>query len=572
MKFNNKKIYITLFFLFILFSNHHILAKDKEYKYTKESISNYFSGIVSIKQNLNEEAFDYLKKVQLLKNSHSQFNIEFIRTLILLDKFDQAFAYSQTIWKESEPIFEVDLLLGLERFKKKNYLEAEKHFERINIVSQYDHFFDNFIGNILIAWSKAEQGKKEDSLEYFRKIPKRYRHIVAIQDIFFQCYFDSKESQKAFNNLIKNESYDFSRYNFFLANYLLHNNNIVEAKKVIKNSRKTHNENLLIKQTENFLINNKSYKVKNFFNCHKTEDVLAEFFYIIANLYSSEKDFQLSNFYLKISLFLNKNFLTNKALLAENFYYQNKKKLSKNIYKSLKSVGPIYSWHSSRNIARILIDEKGKKTAVKNLKKSFKSIKSPDYEHYYDLAGFFKDMKSYEEAIKNYTISLSYLKNTHPLYPKILDRRGTAYERIGEWSKAEIDLKESLKLLPDQPHVLNYLAYSWIDMGINLDEGLEMLKKANELMKNDGYIIDSIGWAYYAKKNYIKANTFLQKAVEMLPDDPTINDHYADNLWMLNKNIQARYFWNYILNLSSAKEDLKEDIKKKLIFGIDKKS
>ena len=67
-------------------------------------------------------------------------------------------------------------------------------------------------------------------------------------------------------------------------------------------------------------------------------------------------------------------------------------------------------------------------------------------------------------------------------------------------------------------------------------------------------------------------NTFLQKAVEMLPDDPTINDHYADNLWMLNKNIQARYFWNYILNLSSAKEDLKEDIKKKLIFGIDKKS
>ena len=147
-----------------------------------------------------------------------------------------------------------------------------------------------------------------------------------------------------------------------------------------------------------------------------------------------------------------------------------------------------------------------------------------------------------------------------------------SYERIGEWDKAEKDLKESLKLSPNQPQVLNYLAYSWVDMGINLDEGLKMLKKANELMSNDGYIIDSIGWAYYVKENYIEANIFLQKAVELLPDDPTINDHYADNLWMLNKNIQARYFWNYILSLSSAEEDQKENIKKKIIFGVNKKS
>jgi tetratricopeptide (TPR) repeat protein len=571
MKFYNKKIYIILLFLFILFSKGQVFAKDKEFKYTKESIANYFSGIVLAKQDLNEEAFGYLKQVQSLKNNHPQFNIEFIRTLVLLDKFEKAFNYSESIWKESEFIFEADLILGLEYFKKKNYLKAEKHFERIN-KPQYNYFFNDFIGNSLIAWSKAEQGDKEKSLEYFRKIPKRFLNIVAVQDIFYQCYFDKKDTKESFNKLIKNEDYNFSRYNFFLTNYLLHNNNIPEAKKVIKNSRKTHSANLLLKQTENFLLNKKSHKVKNFFDCHKTEDVLAEFFYIIANLYSSEGDFQLSNFYLKISLFLNGNFLTNKTLLAENFYYQNKNKLSKTIYKSLKSIGPVYSWHSSRNIARILIDEKGKKFAIQNLKKSFKLIKNPDYEHYYDLAGFLKDNKNYKEAIKNYSISLSYLKKTHPLFPKILDKRGTSYERAGEWDKAEEDLKESLKLLPDQPHVLNYLAYSWVDKGINLDEGLEMLKKANKLMGNDAYIIDSIGWTYYVKKNYTEADIFLQKAVELMPDDPTVNDHYADNLWMLNKNIQARYFWNYILNLSSAKEDLKEDIKKKLIFGIDKKS
>ena len=97
-----------------------------------------------------------------------------------------------------------------------------------------------------------------------------------------------------------------------------------------------------------------------------------------------------------------------------------------------------------------------------------------------------------------------------------------------------------------------------------------MLIKANELRKDDGYITDSLGWAYYAKKNYVKAKYFLQKAVELLPSDPIINDHYADSLWMLNKKIQARYVWSYVLQLEETEEKLKDDIKKKLIFGIKK--
>ena len=98
-----------------------------------------------------------------------------------------------------------------------------------------------------------------------------------------------------------------------------------------------------------------------------------------------------------------------------------------------------------------------------------------------------------------------------------------------------------------------------------------MLKKANEIKKEDGYIIDSLGWAYYAKKNYIEAEKFLQRAVELIPFDPIINDHYADVLWMLNKNIQARYIWAYILKLDGTEQKLRDAISKKLIFGITKK-
>ena len=170
-----------------------------------------------------------------------------------------------------------------------------------------------------------------------------------------------------------------------------------------------------------------------------------------------------------------------------------------------------------------------------------------------------------------YSLVLENLEKDHHLIPKVLDRRGTSYERLGDWERAEKDLNESLKILPDQPHVLNYLAYSWVDKGINLDESLEMLKKAAALRENDGYIIDSLGWAYYAKKNYTKAEYFLQKAVELMPADPVINDHYADTLWMLNKNMQARYFWSNILKLKDVDKKLKESITKKLISGLNKK-
>ena len=138
----------------------------------------------------------------------------------------------------------------------------------------------------------------------------------------------------------------------------------------------------------------------------------------------------------------------------------------------------------------------------------------------------------------------------------------------GSSIEREKDLIESLKIKPNQAHVMNYLAYSWIDKGINLDKGLEMLIKANTIKKDDGYIIDSLGWAYYAKKDYVKAKYFLQKAVELLPEDPIINDHYADSLWMLKKTIEARNIWSSVLKLDKAEQKLKDKISKKLIFGI----
>ena len=571
MRYFIKNIYFILLLITILFLDTETFGKDSKVKYSRNNISNYLSGIISVNQDYTNAAFKYLNKVQSLKNHHSNFNVQFIRTLILLEKFEQAFAFSKDVWLEDEYFFETDLLLGLESFIKKDYLNAEKHFERLNKISRYNLLFDNFLGNILIAWIKASENNKKDSFKFLDKVPERYRNLKKIQNSFLQCYFDTPKAQIAFEQLMNNEDSDFSRYNFFFANYLLFKNKNIEAEKVINLSRKTHKSNLLIKQTENFILTGNSKKIKNLFNCKNPVDVIAEIFYVIANIYSTEKNYQLSNFYLKISFFLNNKFTPNKALLAENFFYQQKYELSKKIYNSLKSIGQVYSWYASINLAIILSDIEDNEYAVFDLEDEFNLLLNPDLEHNYELANFFKDREYYQESIKYYSLALQNIKQNHFLFSKILDRRGTSYERLGDWDNAEKDLKESLRILPDQPHVLNYLGYSWIDRGINIDKALEMIIRANELKKNDGYITDSLGWAFYVKKNYLDAEKFLQRAVEILPLDPIINDHYADTLWMLNKHIQARYFWKHVLGLDSVEQKLKDNVSKKLIFGITKK-
>jgi len=570
MKYLIKVIYLTILITTFSLATTKTFAKEAKIKYSKENIYNYFSGSVSLRQNQILDSYKHLNKVQSIKDKHYNFNVQFMRSLILLNKFDQAFTFAKSVWKEDELFFEADLLLGLNYFIKKDFKAAEIHFERLNRISKYNLIFNDFLGNILISWSKAFQNNKKDSFKYLDNIPKRFKKLRLIQNSFLQCYFDTSKTKVTFKQLI-GEDGSFSRYDFFLINYLLSKNQFKEAKELVDKSVNSDNSNLLIKQAKIFIDEKNTKNITRFFSCKDPKDSIAEIFYVISNLYSTEKDYQLSNFYLNISVFLNDKFIPNLALKAENFLVQQKYNESQKIYNSIKEIGTVYSWYAVKSIAMILLETKSKKEAISFIKSQFHLIKEKDFEKYYEIANFYKDNQYHEEAIKYYSLALEQIEEDHILTPKILYKRGSSYERLDMWSKAEIDLKESLKLLPDQPHVLNYLAYTWVEKGINIEKSLKMLKQATNLKKNDPYIIDSLGWAYYMNKNYISAENFLQTAVRLMPLDPVINDHYADALWMLNKNIQARYFWNYVLGLKNAEKELKDKVNKKLIFGVPKK-
>ena len=146
--------------------------------------------------------------------------------------------------------------------------------------------------------------------------------------------------------------------------------------------------------------------------------------------------------------------------------------------------------------------------------------------------------------------------------------RGIAYERSKQWAKAESDLRKALDLAPDQALVLNYLGYSWIDQGVNLDEGMKLIKKAVELKPDDGYIVDSLGWAYYRLGKYEDAVRELERAVELRPQDPVMNDHLGDAYWRVGRRLEARFQWSHAKDLNPEAAELPK-IEAKLKDGLE---
>jgi len=134
--------------------------------------------------------------------------------------------------------------------------------------------------------------------------------------------------------------------------------------------------------------------------------------------------------------------------------------------------------------------------------------------------------------------------------------RGICEERSKQWSKAEADMRKALDLQPEQPHVLNYLGYSWIDQGINLDDGMKMIKRAVEQRPDDGYIVDSLGWAYYRIGNFEDAVKHLERAIDLKPEDPTINDHLGDAYWRVGRTLEAKFQWAHARDLKPEPEEV----------------
>ena len=549
-----------ILFVIIFLSTSTAKSLDKFNK--SDLVSDYFSGILLLNENQYDDSYRYLKRLDGLERSHKNYSIKYLYSLVNSGNFKEVINYSKKLEKQKLDNFESHLILGIFHLKNSNVDQAKKYFLKAkNGNSRF--ILNNYVSSSLYNWSSLSD-LNQATLE-LKKIDDRFKNFKKIQNVFLNCYFNSLDTNNFFSEITSNQNTDYSRYNYFHASYVASTGKLSAAKEIVKQALKYHPRNLLLNQYKIDLEKNKNVLV---FNCKKIEHVIAEILYITANVLSAQSLYSTSNFYLNLAKYLNTDFHSYDTLLAENFYKIDNFEKAKKIYNNLSKNGEAFNWYSSKQLARIFIKNEDKNEALKLLNNSYNSLINKEIYETFDYAEFLKNNEKFEKSIPLYTNIISLIDKSHPLYSEATDGRGIAYERIGEWNKAEKDLLDSLEANPDQAYVINYLAYSWIEKGIKIKKSLRMLEKANSLRSNDPYITDSLGWALFKLKRYKEAKDYLQLAVRLMPADPIVNDHYGDVLWKSGEEIQARYYWNYVLKLEKTKKELKKTVEEKLIKGL----
>jgi len=270
--------------------------------------------------------------------------------------------------------------------------------------------------------------------------------------------------------------------------------------------------------------------------------------------------------YLQLALYLAPNHPLALLSLADLYESVKKPAMAIKIYERVPANSPLKR-NAQIQLATNLDTADRSDEAIKILK-TVTTEDSRDLEAIMALGNIERGRKKFADCAQTYSLGIDALPSNNDKANSVYYYyRGICEERSKQWSKAEADMRKALELQPEQPHVLNYLGYSWIDQGINLDEGMKMIKRAVEQRPDDGYIVDSLGWAYYRIGNYEDAVKHLERAIDLKPEDPTINDHLGDAYWRIGRTLEARFQWAHARDLKPEPEELPK-IEAKLENGL----
>ena len=555
-----KKIKLILI-IFLLYQNPLYSKSTSFNDFNSKNVSKYFSGIVAFENKANSKALEFFNSSKILINKHDPYLKRLIYSLVLENKVSEAInIIKKNKGKNNANFFDAYLLLVLDSIKKNDFEKSNIYLEKLININHIDRF------NLAILESLKQYIYvfKEKNIQINKK---SFGKLSIISETFQRCYLDDKATDTYFLNLINDDEADYTRYIYFYLSYLIQNNRLKDAKKITVDLDYI-NTTLLLSQGKNWIETENTKKLIDVFSCKNPNDIISEFLFLISNLYSSQDNFEKSNFYLNLSNFLNPKFVFNLSLVVENQYLNEEYKKAKKTLKKFKKEDSFYYWYRVKKEAQIIAKKRNKKESLNYITAEFNKINDPNKKILFDIANFYKNSKKYKEAIKYYTKVINYIDDNSEMKSDLLYRRGGSYERIGKYEKADEDLLHALRINPDDAYVLNYLAYSWLERDYKINEAIQMLEKAYSSKSNDPYIIDSIGWAYYLVDDFIKAEKFLKRAVELMPDDPIVNDHYGDILWKLNRKIQARYFWGNVLEMDDAETEMIEKINIKIIEGL----
>ena len=555
------KFFIFLLF-FLLYQSVSISKINEIENFNQKYLSNYFSGIVSLKNEETEASFKFLENSYPISETHKNYLKNYLVSLVMNRQVDKAIKKIKDNEVNTEIFLEKEVLLFVDSIKKKNFIKSQSHMTNLENSPEINDTISVILYETLKNYIRVFNTR--DSSSYLQK---NFGELDEINLIFLNCYLDKNQTIQLFDKFIDSDGTN-SRYIYFYIDHLLEKKKLKEAS-IIANKISDLDSSLLLSQIKYWSKNSKYEEINNLFSCNSEEDLIAEFFYLIASLYSSQGQYFESNFYLILSYYLNPKFYPNSALLIENYVDNKRYKLAKKELGKITKKNLLFNWFKIKKKASIIeAEEEEEQNALKFVKKNYELLNSANAKIKFDMANILRNFKDYKYSIKIYSDLIEKNNFNNEEFADLYYKRGTCFERMKNYKKADEDFLNSLKLDPNDAYVLNYLGYSWLERSYKINEAMKMLQKAYDLMSNDPYITDSIGWAYFLLKDFKNAKKYLQQAVKLMPYDPIVNDHYGDVLWRLEKKIQARYFWNGALKLDGVDEEMRKKIKNKLVYGL----
>ena len=552
----NKNFHRTIFFFALVFSL--VTAKKVYASENLHYLSSYYgsllAGQIAKYNNENKIASKYYRLANKKNpNNNNILELSLMSSLLSGDiklALEDLENYDNNFSTENSNISQ--LLKFIKYIKNENYKKALKLLNQNKEI-----IITTKVQPIIKAWLADSFSKAKSEIDQFE-----YKSDgLLMSDIYFihlalinNFYKDKANAINIFEKTLNSGVDNRLRHMFFYKNLI---DSKVEENKIIKsfvNKNPSHSFNIYVNK-----------KNLNDFKVSSKKDGISESLFNIAEALYSQRMYDLSIAYCYLSLYLNKNNFINYYLLSQNFIMLQKAEKAMSVLQNIP-LNSYLGWNSFLKIADINLNLNDYAKA-ENFILQLKKYSSNRVDVHYKLGEIYHNEKDYNKAIKAFDKAISQLKESSTENWYLYYSRGMSYERSNQWEKAEKDFLYALELSPQQPLVLNYLGYTWIDYGVNLKKAENFIKKAIKLRPKDGYFIDSLGWAYYRQGKYDLAVLELEKAVELIPNDPVINDHLGDALFRAGYYNEAKYQWNRAL-LYEPEKELKENIKFKLEKGL----
>ena len=525
----------------------------------------YLAARVAEVDNDLDSAIAYYKRALAFDTENEQLQQSLMLALIAQGRFEESLPYAEKLKKVPDVERFSRVALAIEAFRKKEY-QAAQNLLKLSLESD----LDRLISSIMTGWAKSGAGDVKGALGYLEKLkgPEWYLLFTTYhRALIADAAGDAETADRIFGEVIDNVQAGGAAPETWLRAAEAHARSLA--------ARGEKDKALAILDRAESFVSGRVPLMALREKIEKGEKITP----LIANPAAGASEILLDlasalnrgggepfvRIYLRYALALNPDSDAALLQLAGVAEQQEKSEEAIALYQRVPASSPLK--HAAElQLGLNLADLDRQEEAVTHLK-ALLDQDPDDMRAYLALGGVYAAKENFRAAAEIYDQAVARLDKPETSNWNIFYQRGIAYERLKEWPRAEPNFRKALELQPDQPQVLNYLGYSWVDMDMNLEEGLDMIRKAVELRPSDGYIVDSLGWAYYKLGRFDEAVTELERAVSLKPDDPILNDHLGDAYWRVGRKLEATFQWSHARDMK-PEPDVLAQVQKKLAEGL----